>query len=229
MQRLYGHDPELHHLMTAVTLLRDETAVLRQEMAVYAESGPELSAKAGEAYAEELQALGRRATDKGVLLPEEPSAAADMLGDVLSIEDLVADLGVAEQKAADVSKRFADDVVEVRSRLHRGSHSGADVSRACRSSSACMTRWSACSACASSPRATVRGLTKLPSTASCELNGCGCHSARAGVRCGAEAGASAAEAAGAQRGGAQLAAQPAQGGYPAPGVMHAPADSVQLH
>jgi hypothetical protein len=114
MQRIYGHDAELHHLMTAVTLLRDETAVLRQEMEVYAESGPELSAKAGEAYAEELTALGRRATDKGVLLPEEPSGAADMLGDVLSIEDLVADLAVAEQKAADVSKRFADDVVEAR-------------------------------------------------------------------------------------------------------------------
>ena len=126
MQRLYGHDPELHHLMTAVTLLRDETAVLRQEMEVYAESGPELSAKAGEAYAEELQALGRRATDKGVLLPEEPGAAADMLGDVLSIEDLVADLAVAEQKAADVSKRFADDVVEARSRLHFNCDSCAD-------------------------------------------------------------------------------------------------------
>jgi hypothetical protein len=118
MQRLYGHDPELHHLMTAVTLLRDETAVLRQEMEVYAESGPELSAKAGEAYAEELQALGRRATDKGVLLPEEPSAAADMLGDVLSIEDLVADLGIAEERAADVSRRFADDVVDELKRVH---------------------------------------------------------------------------------------------------------------
>ena len=118
MQRLYSHDPELHHLMTAVTLLRDETAVLRQEMEVYAESGPELNAKAGEAYAEELQALGRRAADKGVLLPEEPSEAADMLGDVLSIEDLVADLSVAEQRSADVSKRFADDIVDEIKRVH---------------------------------------------------------------------------------------------------------------
>lgn len=114
MQRLYGHDAELHSQMTAVQLLRDETAVLRQEMEVYAESGPELNAKAGEAYAEELRALGRRAANKGVVLPEEPSAAADLLGDVLSIEDLVADLGLAEQRAADVSKRFADDIVEAR-------------------------------------------------------------------------------------------------------------------
>ena len=33
MQKLYGHDPELHHLMTAVKLLRDETALLRQARA----------------------------------------------------------------------------------------------------------------------------------------------------------------------------------------------------
>ncbi len=86
MQKLYGHDPELHHLMTAVKLLRDETALLRHNLETYVASGLDLAATAGEAYAEELTALGHRAEDKGVLLPEEPSEAADMLGDVLSIE-----------------------------------------------------------------------------------------------------------------------------------------------
>jgi hypothetical protein len=29
MEKLYGHDPELHYLMSAVELLRDETALMR--------------------------------------------------------------------------------------------------------------------------------------------------------------------------------------------------------
>jgi hypothetical protein len=33
MQKLYGHDPELHYLMSAVKLLRDETALMRQARA----------------------------------------------------------------------------------------------------------------------------------------------------------------------------------------------------
>ena len=41
---------------------------------------------AGEVYADELESLGHRAEDKGVRLPDEPSDAADMLGDVLSLE-----------------------------------------------------------------------------------------------------------------------------------------------
>ncbi len=45
-----------------------------------------MAAKANEAYAEDLGELGRRAEDKGVQLPEEPSEAADLLGDVLSLE-----------------------------------------------------------------------------------------------------------------------------------------------
>ena len=192
MQRLYGHDAELHHLMTAVTLLRDETAVLRQEMEVYAESGPELSAKAGEAYAEELQALGRRAADKGVLLPEEPSEAADMLGDVLSIEDLVADLSIAEQRSADVSKRFADDVDEIK-RVHDE-----------------MERVFNVRIKPARDGATAERLHFSQALLSCAAESRG-GSARAGVQRSAEAGAPAAEAAGAQRRGAQLAAQPAQG------------------
>jgi hypothetical protein len=126
MQKLYGHDPELHYLMSAVKLLRDETALMRQarrissptcrfsrsflthilgrdarappaaprrvrrcvlqDMEVYTESGLDLVAKAGEVYADELADIGQRAEQKGVVLPEEESEAADLLGDVLSLE-----------------------------------------------------------------------------------------------------------------------------------------------
>jgi hypothetical protein len=55
-------------------------------METYTEAGLDLSAKAVEAYAGDLEELGGRAEKKGVVLPEEESGAADMLGDVLSIE-----------------------------------------------------------------------------------------------------------------------------------------------
>jgi hypothetical protein len=55
-------------------------------MEVYTESGLDLVAKAGEVYADELHDIGQRAEQKGVVLPEEESEAADLLGDVLSLE-----------------------------------------------------------------------------------------------------------------------------------------------
>ena len=81
---------------------------------MYTESGLEIAAAAEESYAEELGEMAHRAEDKGVSLPTEASASADALGNVLSLEDLLADLAVAEGNAADIARRFADQSLEAR-------------------------------------------------------------------------------------------------------------------
>jgi hypothetical protein len=57
-----------------------------QDLETFTGSGLELEAKAGEVFADELGAVGTRAEDKGIALPEEESDAAALLGDVLSVE-----------------------------------------------------------------------------------------------------------------------------------------------
>ncbi len=114
LETLYGHDNELHYLMSGVELLRDETDLLHEDLEVYLERGLNMIGDAGDKLAEELGSTARRAVDKGVVIPDTPCAEAALLGDVLSLEELLRNLAVAEADAARDMQDFARDCMEVR-------------------------------------------------------------------------------------------------------------------
>jgi hypothetical protein len=123
LETLYSHDNELHYLMSGVELLRDETELVAEELEVYRERGLEPHAEAGERLGEDLSATGRRALDKGIVIPDTPCTQAALMGDVLSLEALLREVAASEAAAAADMASFTtaclDAVREVHEDLER--------------------------------------------------------------------------------------------------------------
>jgi len=112
LDKLYSHDSELHYLMSGCELLRDCTDLVHEELEQFTERGLQPIALAADRMAEEMRATGLRGRGKGVVLPDTPCDAAELLGHVFSLEALLTQAAEAEAAAARDMQRFADECME---------------------------------------------------------------------------------------------------------------------
>ena len=112
LEKLYSHDNELHYLMSAVELLRDETDQLCEELEVFSERGLQKVADAGLTLGEDLGATAMRAVEKGVVIPDTPCPQASLMGDVLSLESLLRAVAVSESQAANDMQNFTTECLD---------------------------------------------------------------------------------------------------------------------